>query len=128
MLGVSIDRYWAIRFPLTYHVKSTKNTKIMIGFSWILAVITGMLPYYGWNSGKFHGKCDVRVIISLKYLLYGILPFCFVALVLLVVFHCLIYMEIRKQVRRLLNTTQVITVFDCREQNGIKSWQPAAKL
>jgi hypothetical protein len=50
-----------------------------------------MMPFLGWNSGKFEGKCDVQVIVNFNYILYGIFPFCAVTIVVIVVLHFLIY-------------------------------------
>lgn len=61
LLAVSFDRFWAVCYPVTYHVSGTKTTKTVIAFCWIFGIFFGFLPTFGWNSGHFDNKCDLRV-------------------------------------------------------------------
>lgn len=98
ILGVSIDRYWAICFPLNYRSKSTKITKVIIAISWTIAVADGLMPILGWNTGNFEGKCDLRVLIDLEFIIYGMLPFCIFATVVIIILNYLIYRSLKQQV------------------------------
>lgn len=98
ILAVSIDRFWAICYPISYHVKSAAPTRNIILACWIVALIDGLLPLFGWNSGEFDNQCDIRVVLDLNYLLYACVPLCLLATVVIVVLHILVYLTIRKQV------------------------------
>lgn len=98
ILSVAIDRFWAICYPVTYHVKPTKITKIIIAIYWILAFIYGFFPLMKWNSDQLRNQCDLRIVFSLTYLQYASLPIGVVALTLIIVLHSLIFLKIQNQV------------------------------
>jgi hypothetical protein len=98
LVAVSIDRYWAICDPVSYHVRTNRVTKIIIFFCWVLGGITGFLPYFGWNSGMSAERCDLRTIADFNYLLFVCVMIGFVATLVILVLYLLIYRAILKQV------------------------------
>lgn len=69
LVAVSFDRCWAITFPVSYQVRDTTLTKVMIISCWIFGIIFGFVPSI-WQKGEnFQGSCDVSVIAELNYLL-----------------------------------------------------------
>jgi ABC-type multidrug transport system permease subunit len=98
LLAVSVDRFWAVCYPVTYHVKSTSSTKIIIIFCWIFGILFGFLPVFGWNSGQFDNKCDLRVIADFNYLLVVCVAIAFTSTVIIIVLYALIYRAVLKQV------------------------------
>lgn len=100
LLAVSVDRCWAVCFPVTYHVRSTATTKIIIAFCWIFGIFFGFLPTMGWNSKEFwNDKCDLRVIADLNYLLFVCVGIAFISSLSIIALYLLIYCAILKQVR-----------------------------
>lgn len=98
LVAVSIDRYWAVCDPVTYHVRTTRLTKVIICFCWILGAVTGFLPYFGWNSGLSAERCDLRTIADFNYLLFVCVLIGFVATLVILVLYLLIYRAILRQV------------------------------
>lgn len=99
LLAVSVDRCWAVCFPVTYHVRSTTTTKIIIAFCWIFGIFFGYLPTMGWNTKEFwNGKCDLRVIADFNYLLVGV-GIALISSLSIIALYLIIYCVILKQVR-----------------------------
>lgn len=100
LVAVSVDRYWAICRPVTYHVRSTTTTKIIIVFCWITGFLFGFLPMFGLNSGKLNNECDLRAIVDFNYILgicVTVAPSC---AIIIIVLYYRIYRAVVNQVRR----------------------------
>ncbi|XP_012272429.1 adenosine receptor A2b isoform X2 [Orussus abietinus] len=62
LVAVSVDRYWAILYPMGY--SRTVRTKTAIGIicaCWVAGTLVGFLPLLGWNAGK---KSDEKCIFT----------------------------------------------------------------
>lgn len=97
ILAVSIDRFWAVCYPMTYHVKNASIAKMSVAVCWVLGIFLGFLPAFGWNSKEFHNKCDLRVVADFNFLLF-ICVIDFLSTITIIVLHTLIYRAILKQV------------------------------
>jgi hypothetical protein len=100
LTAVSVDRCWAVCHPVTYHVRGTAITKIIISFCWVFGIFFGFLPVFGWNSGHFENKCDLRVIADFNYLLFICVAIAFLSTLVIIVLHIRIYRAILLQVRQ----------------------------
>ncbi|CRL01068.1 CLUMA_CG014330, isoform A [Clunio marinus] len=100
LLAVSIDRCWAVCFPLTYHVAEISIAKVAIFFCWMIGIIVGFIPTFGWNSGEFYGSCDFRIISSMDYVLYVGVIIAVLALLLIITIYSIIYCVISRQARK----------------------------
>lgn len=98
LLAVSFDRCWAVCFPITYHVKGKARTKVIISLCWIFGIVFGFLPTFGWNSGKFENKCDLRIIADLNYLLFVCVGIALMSTTGIIVLYLLIYCAVLQQV------------------------------
>ena len=100
LVAVTVDRFWAIMWPLTYPMRMTRRNAIfMIGVCWVISSIIGLLPSMGWNKGPPpQHRCFFMEVIDLRYLVFIyfatiILPSAFMACV-----YILIYRVVRRQV------------------------------
>lgn len=98
LVAVSFDRCWAVCYPVTYHVRGTATTKVIILFCWVFGIVFGFLPALGWNSGRFDNKCDLRVIADLNYLFFICVVIAFMSTVAILVLYLLIYCAVLRQV------------------------------
>ena len=112
LVAVTMDRYFAILHPMTYTTTSSKSTaRVVIGVSWILASVVGLLPLMGWNLGRPPvPRCFFMEVIDLKYLVFiyfitMLLPVAFLAIV-----YVKIYRVVREQVSGILEYSQQSTV------------------
>lgn len=94
LLAISVDRCWAVVYPLTYQAKSKSTTKKIIAACWSLGIFFGFLPALGWNSGVFHGKCDLRVVMNLYYLLFICVFIAFACSLVIIGLYIVIYVTI----------------------------------
>lgn len=101
LLAVSVDRCWAVCHPVTYHVRSRTVTKIIIFFCWTFGTLFGFLPAFGWNSGEFDNKCDLRAVSDFNYLLFICVAIAFMSTIVIIVLYLRIYCAILQQVSSL---------------------------
>ena len=105
LVAVTIDRYWAVIYPLSYNARMTGCRAIrIIAICWTLAAVIGLLPSMGWNGGiPPEPRCFFMEVIDFRYLAFIyfatiIFPSLFMAVV-----YGLIYEASKKQVRNLAN-------------------------
>nr|XP_054766042.1 adenosine receptor A2a-like [Lytechinus pictus] len=100
LIGVSLDRYIAISYPLRYNVFVTPlRAIVVIIVCWIMAAIVGFLPVVGWNKGEPEdGKCFFIHIIHMDYMLFNAVMVIYIPLVVMVVIYAFIFRAVRKQV------------------------------
>jgi adenosine receptor A2a len=98
LVAVSIDRYVAIIYPLSYPRRMSPFTALMIIIScWILAALIGILPVLGWNRGRPPvPRCFFLEVIDTKYLVF----IYFVTIIGPVIFISGVYIRIYQEVRR----------------------------
>ncbi|XP_074595626.1 adenosine receptor A2b-like isoform X1 [Brevipalpus obovatus] len=91
LVAVSLDRFWAILYPLNYHSQmSSRAARIIIISCWILGALVGFLPLFGWNQGKKGPECYFLRIMD-----YGFLVFLFFATIVFPAFIMLfVYLRI----------------------------------
>ncbi|CRL01069.1 CLUMA_CG014328, isoform A [Clunio marinus] len=120
LVAVSVDRFWAVCFPITYHVADTSIAKLAIFCCWFSGLVVGFLPLFGWNSGSFHNKCDIRVVISMNYLLIAVVAIAFTSTLIIIILYVLIYRAVIKQVKKreeiIANTTEMM-----KQKNEVKA-------
>ncbi|XP_071790583.1 adenosine receptor A2a-like [Asterias amurensis] len=102
LIGVTVDRYIAVAFPLKYPgIMTTRRALATIVGSWILAGIVGFLPVVGWNRGEPEvPRCIFMEVIDMKYMAFNCLVVIFVPFTVMLVLYGFIYRAIRKQLRR----------------------------
>ena len=72
LVAVTVDRYWAIMYPMTYPLRMThQRALIIIVVCWTLASVVGLLPSMGWNKGEPpEARCFFMEVIDLRYLVF----------------------------------------------------------
>lgn len=61
--------------------------------------LVGFLPFFGWNSGIFEGKCDFRIVFDFNYIIFLCVFGSFLPTIVFIIVYVFIYREIRVQVR-----------------------------
>lgn len=109
LLAVSIDRYWSICHPISYHkTVTTRFTKLVILICWILSLL-GFLPLFGWNSGIFEDTCDAKIVFDFNYVIFLCVTVSFLPAIILLLVYILIYKQVRRRQRTKLVSPVVFT-------------------
>lgn len=102
LLAVSIDRCWAICWPVSYRITGASITKLMVVSCWILGMIFGFSPTFWQESVRYKGSCDHSVLAELNpWFLIHVSAAALLAMVIITLY-AFIYRTIAKHVRRLL--------------------------
>lgn len=104
LVALTVDRYWAISRPFHYKRQVNKRVPaVAICISWILSILIGLIPVFGWNKGKpKEPRCFFLEVMDLRYLLFiYVVTILLPSLVIIVV-----YMRIYKTVRRHLRNSK----------------------
>ena len=96
---VTVDRFFAVRFPLHYKTFMDTTTANRVLFVvWAVSIFTGSVPWF-WNKGsENYSSCKFMNVVTRKYLVYY--NFFFVNGIPLVAIVC-IYIYINTVVRRI---------------------------
>jgi len=73
LLGVSFERLFAIKKPMTYKRTLTiKRAIFIVILIWLLALFLGLVPVFGWHAdeNKYQGICKFLKVISIEFLVY----------------------------------------------------------
>lgn len=121
LVAVSIDRYWAILYPLAYSRNVRTKTAIsksidklqkilhnlimifvfivIISFCWLLGSLVGFLPLFGWHAAKEQNQpCMFVEVMDYNYLVFLYVGTIITPSLLLLAFYIHIYTVIIKQV------------------------------
>ncbi|XP_037090841.1 adenosine receptor A2b-like [Pollicipes pollicipes] len=99
LLAVSVDRFWAILYPMQYARIMTGQlvTGIIIG-CWVLGAVVGLLPVMGWNAGPYP-FCIFTRVMDYNYLVFLYFATIVFPGLLMAIFYIRIYIVVVKQVR-----------------------------
>ncbi|NXL30899.1 AA3R protein, partial [Glaucidium brasilianum] len=95
LLAVAVDRYLRVKLPIRYRAVVTKQRIcVMLGLSWLVSVLVGLVPMLGWNqrTGSSSSiECHYLAVMRMDYVVY----FSFFAWTLLpLLIMCALYTEI----------------------------------
>lgn len=90
LVCVSLDRLWAICYPISYKKNSTKSAKIVIFLTWILGSIFGMIPLTMSWTGK---DCSMHIFHYYFWAVLGLF-----STIVVTIMYILMYKAIAKQV------------------------------
>ncbi|XP_020299399.1 adenosine receptor A2b isoform X2 [Pseudomyrmex gracilis] len=99
LVAVSVDRYWAILYPMGY--SRTMRTKTAIGIicvCWVAGTLVGFLPLFGWNVGETSDhRCIFTKVMDYDYLVFLYFATIIFPALLIAAFYAHIYRVIVKQ-------------------------------
>lgn len=100
LVAVSIDRCWAICWPVTYHITGPRVTKLMVMLCWIMGMIFGLSPAFYQDVDHYKGRCDHSVLVEMNRMLLVHVSIALLSTLAIIVLYVLIYRTIKKQVRK----------------------------
>ncbi|XP_042865819.1 alpha-1A adrenergic receptor-like [Penaeus japonicus] len=101
LVAVSVDRYWAILYPLRYsRVMTAKIARYIILMCWLAGTFIGLLPLMGWH-GTYEGHCTFTVVMDYDYLVFLYFFTIVGPGIIMAVFYTHIYTVVLKQLRQI---------------------------
>lgn len=105
LLGIAMDRYIAIVYPLHYSRYMTKKVAVIIIIStWAAALGISSIPIF-WNAWEDGRKCTLHTVLAKDYTNFVITPMFASVWVSMLVVYVRIWREATGHARRLRNTT-----------------------
>ncbi|KAG6448385.1 adenosine receptor A3 [Manduca sexta] len=104
LVGVSVDRYWAILHPMCYSRNvRTRTAIVIISVCWVAGAGVGLLPLFGWyaNVDSTRG-CYFVEVMDYNYLLFLYFATIVTPSVLLAAFYAHIYRVVVKQLSEVM--------------------------
>ncbi|XP_041447572.1 melanopsin-B isoform X2 [Drosophila obscura] len=104
LVAVSVDRYWAILYPMAYSRNVRTRTAIfIISMCWVAGTIVGFLPLFGWHADVAHNQeCLFVEVMDYDYLVFLYFATIITPALLMLAFYTHIYRVIIKQVRQIV--------------------------
>ncbi|XP_044139461.1 adenosine receptor A3 [Bufo gargarizans] len=109
LLAISIDRYLRVKIPTRYKsVITTRRICVSIWCVWIVSLIVGLVPMFGWNNRstlkeeeKNYLKCKFESVIRMDYMVYfNIFGWVFLPLLIMLALYIEIFYLIRKHLAK----------------------------
>ncbi|KAJ0068860.1 hypothetical protein NL108_012188 [Boleophthalmus pectinirostris] len=123
LLAIAIDRYLRVKIPMSYkRVVTARRAGIAVFLSWLVSIVVGLTPMFGWNNlhklqqnDSLVVTCQFETVISMDYMVY----FNFFGWVLPPLLLMLgIYAEIFYMIHRQLNKKVMSSYSDPRRYFG----------
>ncbi|ALC46245.1 AdoR, partial [Drosophila busckii] len=104
LVAVSVDRYWAILYPMAYSRNvRTRTAIVIISVCWVAGAIVGFLPLFGWHADVPHDQeCLFVEVMDYNYLVFLYFATIITPALLMLAFYTHIYRVIIKQVRQIV--------------------------
>ncbi|XP_011213832.2 uncharacterized protein LOC105233440 [Bactrocera dorsalis] len=106
LVAVSVDRYWAILYPMAYSRNvRTRTAIIIISLCWVAGTIVGFLPLFGWHvkpENEADMTCHFVKVMDYNYLVFLYFATIITPALLMLAFYTHIYRVIVKQVRQIV--------------------------
>ncbi len=102
LLSVAIERFIAIKHPFFYQQHFSLRTAIaFVCVNWMLGIIVGLVPLFGWNLGWNElNLCNFVWIIDFNYRVYfTYFGFILTPLFIMLIIYIYIFTIVRKQAR-----------------------------
>ncbi|XP_075217889.1 uncharacterized protein LOC142322694 [Lycorma delicatula] len=107
LVAVSVDRYWAILYPMGYSRNVRTRTAIcIICGCWVAGTLVGFLPLFGWNAAKLKNHeleaCRFTQVMDYNFLVFIYVGTIIFPGVLMAAFYAHIYTVVVKQLRQMV--------------------------
>ncbi|KAH9377006.1 hypothetical protein HPB48_018744 [Haemaphysalis longicornis] len=102
LVAVSVDRYWAILYPLAYQRLASEGVVVGVVLAcWLAGFMLGFLPLLGWHDSKAasSGACLFLPVMKYSFLVFLYFATIVYPALLIAFFYVRIYSVVRKQVR-----------------------------
>nr|XP_056700821.1 adenosine receptor A3-like [Euleptes europaea] len=72
LLAIAVDRYLRVRFLIRYRIiTSQKRIKVALGTVWLLSVLMGFTPMFGWRKEpSSYQNCSFTGVMKMEYMVY----------------------------------------------------------
>ncbi|XP_077533517.1 adenosine receptor [Haemaphysalis longicornis] len=113
LVAVTVDRYWAILYPLAYQRLASEGVVVGVVLAcWLAGFMLGFLPLLGWHDSKAasSGACLFLPVMKYSFLVFLYFATIVYPALLIAFFYVRIYSVVRKQLRQ-------ITVFGDSARN-----------
>ncbi|XP_047474431.1 uncharacterized protein LOC125028886 isoform X2 [Penaeus chinensis] len=101
LVAVSVDRYWAILYPLRYsRVMTAKIARYIILMCWLAGTFIGLFPLMGWRE-EYDGVCLFTKVMNYDYLVFLYFFTIVGPGIIMAVFYTHIYTVVLKQLRQI---------------------------
>ena len=122
LFAIACERFAAIKFPYVHRAYLTiKRAKIINVIVWILGILTGLIPLFGWNLHSQvtdDWRCNFMTVIDMEYMVYFHFFGCIIVpLILITAMYSCIFYTVRKQ----LKYTDALKVQSASTDNHIKT-------
>lgn len=109
LVAVSVDRYWAILYPMAYSRNVRTKTAIgIISMCWMAGTIVGFLPLFGWHADvENNASCLFVKVMDYNYLVFLYFATIITPALLMLAFYAHIYRVIIKQLRQIVTMNPV---------------------
>lgn len=125
LVAVSVDRYWAILYPMAYSRNvRTRTAIIIISLCWVAGTIVGFLPLFGWHvkpENEADMTCHFVKVMDYNYLVFLYFATIITPALLMLAFYTHIYRVIVKQVRQIVTMNPMS---DSSRRNSNTQMQP----
>ncbi|GAB1599561.1 adenosine receptor A2a-like, partial [Argonauta hians] len=101
LVALTVDRYWAIFKPFHYKRSVNRRTSaVVICISWILSILIGLFPVFGWNKGRPPlPRCFFLEVMDLYYLLFIYVVTILFPSFFIIAVYLMIYRTVRRHLR-----------------------------
>ncbi|XP_063243721.1 histamine H2 receptor-like [Bacillus rossius redtenbacheri] len=101
LIGITVDRYISIVYPLHYNCWITeKVVGTIVAVGWLVALIIATVPTY-WNNWKDNTACEMDKVLPWQYVLFIITPAFLLVWVAMVFIYWRIWREAARQARNI---------------------------
>ena len=106
LLAIACERFVAIKNPFVYQEYLTmKRAKIINVIVWILGILIGLIPLFGWNLQSEvtdAWRCNFMTVIDMDYVVYFHFFGCIIVpLILITAIYSYIFYTVRKQLKQI---------------------------
>lgn len=120
LVMLTVDRFWAICFPVQYHNRKNETLPLLILSSWSVPLVFWLLPLTGWNGKDvYEGRCIATAILDSRLLTLSTVAL-YVICIAMILMYTAVYMAIARQVISKKNHEHIFffTIHDFAEKNS----------